>query len=55
MLGAVELPVTMQQPDQLKFKVENTIISASGISAGSHAVTVVQTLPGTGKKEKATP
>jgi len=53
MLGPVELPVTMQQPDALRFKVDSTIIAASGISAGSHPLTVVLTLPGTGKKRKS--
>lgn len=53
MLGTVELPVTMQRPDQLRFNVDAAAISAGGISAGSHAVTVVQTLPGTGKKRKS--
>lgn len=53
MLGAVELPVTMQQPDRLKFKIDPAIIAASGISAGSYPVTVVQTLPATGKKRKS--
>ena len=50
MLGPVELPVTMQQPDQLMFKIDPAIIAASAISAGSHPVTVIQTLTGTGKK-----
>lgn len=50
MLGPVQLPVTMQQPDQLKFKIDPSIIAASSISAGSHSVTVIQTLAGTGKK-----
>lgn len=53
MLGTVELPVTMQRPDQLKFTVDAASIGAGGISAGSHPVTVVQTLPGTGKKRKS--
>jgi len=53
MLGTVELPVTMQRPDELRFNVDAAAISAGGISAGSHAVTVVQTLPGTGKKRKS--
>ena len=52
-LGPVELPVTMQQPDQLRFRVDHAIIEASGISAGSNPVAVVQTLPGTGKKRKS--
>jgi len=49
-LGPVELSATMQTPDELRFKVDPAIIGASMISAGSHPVTVVQTLPGTGKK-----
>jgi len=53
MLGPVELPVTMQQPDELRFHVDPAIIAASGISAGSHPVTVVMTLPATGKKRKS--
>jgi hypothetical protein len=53
MLGPVELPVTMQQPDQLRFTIDPAIIGASGISAGSHPVTVVLTLPGTGKKRSS--
>ena len=53
LLGGAELPVTMQQPDELRFRVDPAIIGASGISAGSHPVTVVQTLPGTGKKRKS--
>ncbi len=50
MLGPVELPITMQQPDELRFKADSAIIGASGISAGSHPLTVVLTMPGTGKK-----
>lgn len=50
MLGPVELPVTMQRPDELKFKVDQARIAASTISAGSHPVTVVLTLAGSGKK-----
>ena len=50
MVGPVELPVTMQQPDELKFNVDSAIIAASTISAGSHPLTVVLTLPDTGKK-----
>lgn len=53
MLGPVELPVTMQQPDKLSFTIDPAIIGASGISAGSHPVTVVLTLPGTGKKRSS--
>lgn len=53
MLGSVELPVVMQRPDELRFRVDHAIIEASGISAGSYPVTVAQTLPGTGKKRKS--
>jgi len=53
LLGSVELPVTMQQPDRLKFKVDETIITSSGISAGSFPVTVAMTLSGSGKKRKS--
>lgn len=53
LLGGVEFPVTMQRPDELRFKVDLAIVGASGISAGSHAVALVQTLPGTGKKRKS--
>jgi len=52
-LGAVELPVIMQRPDELRFKVDPAIIGASGISAGSHPVTISQLLPGTGKKRRS--
>jgi len=50
MLGPVELPVTMQAPDELRFKIDRTLIAGSSISAGSHPITVVSTLSGTGKK-----
>jgi hypothetical protein len=53
MLGPVELPVTAQQPDQLRFTIDPALIGASGISAGSHPVTVVLTLPGSGKKRSS--
>lgn len=53
MLGSVELPVTMQRPDELRFKVDPAIIAASGTSAGSYPIAVVQTLSGTGKKRKS--
>jgi hypothetical protein len=52
-LGTVELPVVMQRPDELRFKIDPMIIAASGISAGSYPVKVVQTLRGTGKKRKS--
>ena len=52
-LGPVELPVTMQRPDELRFRVDPAIIASSSISAGSHPVTVVQNLTGTGKRRKS--
>jgi hypothetical protein len=52
-LGPVELPVTMQRPDELRFKVDSSLIGASAISAGSHPVSIVQALPGTGKKRRS--
>jgi hypothetical protein len=51
-LGAVELPVTFQRPDELRFRID-PLIAAGAISAGSHPVTVVQTLDGTGRKRKS--
>jgi len=44
-LGTVDLPVTFQQSGELRFRVAAELINASGISAGSHPLTVVQTLP----------
>jgi hypothetical protein len=44
-LGAVELPVIAQQPDRLTYTVSQTLASGNLLSAGSHPVTVVQTLP----------
>lgn len=46
MLGPVELPVTMQQPDRLQFVVNEAIATPDVISAGSHPVSVSQLLPG---------
>lgn len=43
-LGPVELPVTMQQPDRLQFVVSPALVNGDTISAGSHPVTVIQTL-----------
>ena len=51
MLGPAELPVVMQQPDQLGFRIDGGLLS--GVSAGSHAIRIVQTLPTTGKKRKS--
>jgi hypothetical protein len=52
-LGPAELPVVMQNADRLQFKADAAALAASGISAGSHPVAVVQALPGTGKKRKS--
>lgn len=52
-LGPVELPITMQRPDELRFKVDKTLIAASGMSAGSYPVALVQTLSGTGKTKSS--
>ncbi len=49
-LGPVEFPVTKQAPDELEFRVDQTPLAAANISAGSHPVAAVVTLPGTGKK-----
>jgi hypothetical protein len=53
MLGPVELPVTMQRPEELRFRVDPAIIAGSSVSAGSYPVAVVQNLTGTGKKRKS--
>lgn len=52
LLGAAELPVTMQKPDELRFRIDAAAIAAAGISAGSLAVSVAQNL-GNGKKRKS--
>jgi hypothetical protein len=44
-LGPVELPVTMQQSDQLQFVVRDDVVTGDVISAGSHAISVGQLLP----------
>ncbi len=43
-LGGVDLPLTMQQPDQLQFVVREDIANGSTISAGSLTVAVAQLL-----------
>lgn len=53
MLGPTKLPVTMQRPDELRFRVDPAIIAGSSVSAGSYPVAVVQNLTGTGKKRKS--
>lgn len=49
-LGTVDLPATMQRSDELRFVVDPSVIDGTNISAGSHPLTIVQTLPGTGKR-----
>ena len=44
-LGPVELPVTMQRPDQLQFVVREDIANGNTISAGSLPISVSQLLP----------
>jgi IPT/TIG domain. len=44
-LGPLELPVTMQQSDQLQFVVRDDVVTGNVISAGSHAISVGQLLP----------
>jgi hypothetical protein len=48
-LGPIDLPVVSQRPDKLTFKVDSAIANGDAISAGSHAIAVVQTLP-TGRR-----
>lgn len=48
-LGPIDLPVVSQRPDTLSFKVDSAIANGDAISAGSHAIAVVQTLP-TGRR-----
>jgi hypothetical protein len=48
-LGPVDLPVLSQKADQLTFKVDSAIATGDVISASSHAISVVQTLP-TGRR-----
>lgn len=44
-LGPIELPVTAQRPDRLTFDVVPALANGAAISAGNHALAVVQTLP----------
>ena len=52
-VGPARLPIVMQTPTELRFRVDPAIIATSGISAGSHAVNVVKKLTGTGKTRKS--
>jgi hypothetical protein len=49
MFGPIELPVTMQQPDQLQFVVRPEIATPAVISAGSYPLSISQLLP-TGRR-----
>lgn len=51
-LGPTELDVTSQRPDQLQCKVDGAIAGGGVISAGSHTISVVQTLP-TGRRRSS--
>src|SRR3990167_4936273 len=52
MLGSAELAVTAQQPNKLQCVVNGAIAGGTVISAGSHPISVVQTLP-TGRKRSS--
>jgi hypothetical protein len=43
-LGTIDLPVTFQRPDELRFKVDSALVNGATISAGSHPISVIQTL-----------
>lgn len=52
MLGSAELSVTAQRPDRLECLIDGAIKSGGVISAGSHPISVVQTLP-TGRRRSS--
>jgi hypothetical protein len=52
MLGSAELAVTAQRPDRLECIVDGAIKGGGAISAGSHPISVVQTLP-TGRRRSS--
>jgi len=43
-LGTIDLPVAFQRPDELRFKVDSALVNGATISAGSHPISVIQTL-----------
>ncbi|HVZ41841.1 MAG TPA: Pvc16 family protein [Candidatus Kapabacteria bacterium] len=51
-LGAVDLPVTAQNPGWLKCVIRPDLVNGSTISAGTHPVTVVHTLP-SGREQRS--
>lgn len=52
LLGEIELPVIAQRANELKFKVDANVVTGEAISAGSHPLAVVQTLP-TGRRKSS--
>ena len=54
LLGPLEFGATSQRPDRLTFEVDTSLEDGTRISAGSHAVVIVQTLPG-GRRRKSNP
>lgn len=53
-LGVAELGATSQRPDRLTFVASNSLADGATLSAGSHLITVVQTLPG-GRRRTSNP
>jgi hypothetical protein len=51
-IGNVEMPVVAQQPDRVLCTVNESITRGNMISAGSHPVSIVQTLP-TGRRRSS--
>jgi hypothetical protein len=51
-LGPLSLPVTEQRPERVKCTVPNSIAAGNLVSAGSHPVAAVQTLP-TGRQRSS--
>ncbi len=51
-IDQTELAVTSQQPDKLQCIVDGAIVNGNVISAGSHPISVVQTLP-TGRRRSS--
>jgi hypothetical protein len=51
-IGQAELAVTFQQPNKLQCVVDGAIVNGNTISAGSHPISVIQTLP-TGRRRSS--
>jgi hypothetical protein len=45
LLGQIQLPHISRGPAQLEFVIDASIVKGDAISAGSHAISIVQTLP----------